>query len=230
MPHALPVDRINGSSPELAKLLRAADEHLPEARNAAWEDFVEKHSRLLLHVVHSRSRSYDAAMNQFVYVLEKLREDEYRRLRAYAPDGRAAFPTWLVVVAQRLCIDYERQRYGRVTQDSGRQNPQVAARRSLVDLVLERLDLNGYWDPKQASPDLSIRTTELQTALAGATRALEHRDRLLLRLRFEKDLPAREIARLMDFPSLFHVYRRLKIVLKQLREALLAQGVEDSKP
>ncbi len=230
MPQALPEGRRNGSSPELTRLLWAADGSLPDVRNEAWKVFVEKHSRLLLHVAHSRTSSYDAAMDKYAYVLEKLSDDHYRRLRSYAPDGRAAFPTWLVVVAQRLCIDYQRQKYGRLPEGQTDQNPEDAARRRLADLVLERLDVNGHRDSRQPSPDVRVRKEELSTALSEATRSLADRDLLLLRLRFQKDLPAREIARLMDFPSLFHVYRRLKIVLQELKEALVAQGIQDSRP
>ena len=63
---------------ELDKLLNAAD---PEEKDAAWQAFVLRYSRLLLHTVHSHSRGYDDAMDRYALVLERLRQDDCRRLR-----------------------------------------------------------------------------------------------------------------------------------------------------
>jgi DNA-directed RNA polymerase specialized sigma subunit len=56
---------------------------------------------------------------------------------------------------------------------------------------------------------------------------LPDHDRLLLHLRFAEELPVREIASIMRFPTVFHVYRRLDSVFHTLRRALHLQGVED---
>jgi hypothetical protein len=50
---------------------------------------------------------------------------------------------------------------------------------------------------------------------------------LLLKYRFEDALPASRIARLMSFPTPFHVYRRLNTILVSLRRTLQAAGIED---
>src|SRR6266850_3361808 len=118
-------------APELIRLLTAPD---PPTRDAAWDAFVATHSRLLIHTARSLNRDHDAAMDGYAYVLEALREGDYRRLRAYTADGRSKFSTWLVVVARRLCLDFHRQRYGRA-RDTGTEAKEArAARRRLVDL------------------------------------------------------------------------------------------------
>nr|MBA3521296.1 RNA polymerase sigma factor SigF [Gemmatimonadales bacterium] len=53
---------------------------------------------------------------------------------------------------------------------------------------------------------------------------LEPRDRLLLTLRFEQELSAREIAGLMGLATPFHVYRRLNRICEGLRERLSGNG------
>jgi hypothetical protein len=53
--------------------------------NAAWANFINSHNKLLLHVARSLGGDYDAVM----------------------------FSTWPVVVAQRICLDHYRHRYGR---------------------------------------------------------------------------------------------------------------------
>ena len=51
-------------------------------------------------------------------------------------------------------------------------------------------------------------------------------DRLMLKFRFEDDLSASAIAKLMGLPSPFHVYRRLNSLFLTLRRSLRAGGLE----
>ena len=213
--------------PELSGLLEAAN---ATAREAAWQTFVETHSRLLLHTARTLGRDYDATMDAYAYVLEQLRRDDYHRLRAYASDSRSKFTTWLVVVARRLCLDHVRQRYGR-PQDASPESREVqAARRRLVDLLAEDLDPSDVADPANPTPETDVRADELRRVLANALSRLEPRDRLLLTLRFEDGLPAREIGQVMGFPTPFHVYRRIHTLLDRLREVLRQRGVEGPEP
>src|SRR5262249_41817793 len=100
----------DGLPAELSQLLAAAE---PQGAEGAWGEFVHAHSRLLLHVARSMAKDHDDAMDRFAYLLEQLRRDDCRRLRGFVADGRSKFTTWLVVVARRLCLDYDRRRYGR---------------------------------------------------------------------------------------------------------------------
>jgi len=212
---------------ELSTLLDAAD---PAARELAWTTFVETHSRLLLHAARSVERDHDAAMDAYAHLLEQLRRDDFRRLRAYASDGRSKFTTWLVVVARRLCLDRVRQRYGR-TQESGPHAEQShAIRRRLVDHIAEAIDADDLADTAAGDAEMRLRAAELERALTSALASLAPRDRLLLRLRFDGDLAAREIAHLLKLPTPFHVYRRLNALLAQLRESLSRRGVQGPDP
>jgi len=209
--------------PELIRLLSAPD---PPTRDAAWDAFVAAHSRLLLHTARSLNHDHDAAMDGYAYVLQALRENEYRRLRAYAADGRSKFSTWLVVVARRLCLDFHRKRYGRARESGEGSRETRAARRRLVDLVAEELDTSRFAPRASSDPAAELQDRERAAALGAALCALPPRDRLLLALRFEDDLPAREIARVMDLPTPFHVYRRLNTLLASLRHSLRQHGPE----
>ena len=77
-------------------------------------------------------------------------------------------------------------------------------------------------------PERASRRGELHEAVEAAVDTLPPADRLLLSFRFEDNLSASEIARVMNFPSQFHVYRRLNTVLKHLRERLGEAGIEDA--
>ncbi len=216
---------MNGTVPlELNRLLQASD---APTRTAAWEELVARHSRLLLHVARSFGGGHDQAMERYSYILEKLYDGNYQRLRSFQDDGRARFSTWLTVAARRLCLDYHRNRYGRDRSSAG--SPAATdrvVRRNLLDCLDHGLDTTEVADPTQSSAEADSIRRERDSRLRAELGALPASDRLLLVLRFEDDLSAARIADLVGLPTPFHVYRRLNTVLARLRTALQAQGIE----
>lgn len=212
----------------LTRLLSARTGDGTDDVDVEWRAFVAEHTRLLLHVARSLSATHDDAMDAYTFVLEQLRENECRRLREYAVDPRCKLTTWLVVVARRLCLDLYRQRYGRRRGTDS--NQQRAVRRRLQDLVAEQIDSYQLAAVSVVGAELAIRQTELAEALEQAVTSLAPQDQLLLQLRFTDDLTAQEIARLLDFASPFHVYRRVNSILAELRHVLARRGVESSVP
>src|SRR5690348_15868471 len=95
---------------QLKLLLDAAEDTV---REAAWENLIAEHTRLLLAITRSFGGGTDARMDRYAYVLEKLREGNFHRLRAFDEKRGARSSTWLTLAARRLCVDYERRRYGR---------------------------------------------------------------------------------------------------------------------
>jgi RNA polymerase sigma factor (sigma-70 family) len=212
--------------PELSAIFIAPD---AESRERAWEAFVLAHSRLLMYAARSLGRDHDGAMDRYTFVLERLYADDFHRLRAYASDGRAKFSTWLLVVTRRLCLDHYRQRYGRTspakTGDS-RATRARTARRRLADSVVEPVDPALLDDPTRPGSAVEVESSQLEANLDVALGSLGPRDRLLLKLRFEDDLSAREIAGIVGLPTPFHVYRRLNGVLAALRAKLHESGID----
>jgi RNA polymerase sigma factor (sigma-70 family) len=212
---------------------RAFDSIDSAVREACWERFLSTHSKLLLHVARSFGDDHDAVMDRFTYLLEQLRRDDFRRLRAYAATDGTEFSTWLVVVAQRIYLDHYRNRYGR-SRSGGSESPvqeeERAARRRLVDLVGAEVDLDAVIDGEGKNPDDALCADEVHRALAAALAALAPRDRLLIKLRFEDGLDMPEIARSLRLPTRFHAYRRLGQALAELRRALEEKGVREATP
>lgn len=214
--------------PAVARLLCAAT---PEEREEAWAAFVQSHSRLVFHAAHTFGGGHDRTMDAYAFILERLRGDDFRRIRAFAADGRSLFSTWLVVVSRRLCMDHHRQRYGRprpaekTAADEGRH-----ARRRLADLVADRSGIEQVVDTEGVDPERYLREADLSRALRECVQRLEPADQLLLRLRFDDGLSAKEIAQLIPFPSPFHVYRRVQRLLDNLRKMLEEHGISDSTP
>ena len=216
----------NSRPPELARLLDSP----ASTRDIAWESFLAVHHRLLLHVARSFAREHDAAMDAFAWVLDRLRENDCRRLRAFAADGRSEFSTWLVVVVRRLCLDWYRSKYGRERSAGVSAHDNRSTRRRLVDLATEGVDTSELPQLGGARPDAELRAAELALALQAALAELEPSDRLILKLRFDDGLSGGEIADFMRLPTPFHAYRRITNVLESLRRALKARGVEGPIP
>ena len=215
--------------PELARLLAAP----PSQRDNAWAAFLQTFSGPLLRVARSLGGDHDAVMDRYAHVLDQLRSDDYRRLRAYDRPGAGDFVLWLVVVARRLCLDHHRIRYGRARQQPGGAGESQDARRTrrrLVDLVGAEIDPAVLASRHGDAPDEIVVRMERTQAVDAALAGLDPRDRLLVRLRFAEDMSAREISELMRFPTVFHVYRRLDAVLRALRDSLTRAGHDRTAP
>jgi DNA-directed RNA polymerase specialized sigma subunit len=83
-------------------------------------------------------------------------------------------------------------------------------------------------DEDATNPEQQMVVADRKAVLTNVLEGLSTQDRLLLSLRFEYDFSVAEITEAMGFPSQFHLYRRLKKVLTQLRKALLSKGVRDA--
>jgi RNA polymerase sigma factor (sigma-70 family) len=211
----------------LARLQNAADS---SNCDQVWDEFLAVYSDTVLHTCRAVTHNRDASMDAYAHVLEALREDECRILRAYVPEPGIRFSSWLVVVARRLVLDYVRHRYGRSRSESVERQQESKARRQLADLVAGEIDPDQLADESRSEPDGEIRRQELKRELARALDALSPADRLLLALRFEDERPAREIASTLRMPSVFHVYRRIAAILGELRRALESHGIDAAEP
>jgi RNA polymerase sigma factor (sigma-70 family) len=212
---------------ELQRLLNASTF---SEQNRAWKIFLDAYSPLLLHVARSVFRDRDEAMDAYAHVLQEVRANEFARLRGFSDNGVSKFSTWLVVVVQRLCLDYRRAKYGRKRPV---QSPSALVsqglRQRLRDLAGEDVDLSAIAE-STSDPAEQLAAKELRVLLNLAIGTLSTSDRLLLALRFEDGLSASQIARVMHLPTSFHVYRRLDAAIRALRANLVARGVESSAP
>jgi RNA polymerase sigma factor (sigma-70 family) len=208
----------------LDQLLAAADSVV---REAAWDELIAKHTRLLLAVARSFGGGRDEAMERYAYILEKLYESDFRRLRTFDPESGAGFSTWLTVTTRRLCLDHYRNRYGRQRPRlNDKVDPLRALRRRIMDSVSSDVDADSLSDSAIIPGDTKAVIDERDSALRAELVRLAPRDRLLLALRFEDDLSASRISQILGLPTPFNVYRRLNIVLGQLRAALEARGID----
>lgn len=191
-------------------------------REEEWERLIERYSRLLISVARSLGGGHDAAMDRYTYVLERLRDDDFARLRAFAPDGPSRFSTWLVVTARRLCVDHHRSLFGRASNGNGDADAVRRLRRRLMLNEGEDVDIEIIPDDRASSPEERLDRDARTRLIRSLLGALSARDQLLLQLRFHHGLSAAEIAQVMQLPTPFHVYRRLQTLLAQLKRSLRA--------
>lgn len=206
-------------SPELTRFLAAPDH---SARELAWERLVSAYSPLFLKVANTLGGGHDAVMDRYAYLLERLREDDFRRLRAFRPDGPARFSTWLVVTTRRLCVDHHRTRFGRAPAGAPADEGLRQIRRRLALDHNEVVDLAAIPDNAAIPPDEAMDGRARDRVMHDLLAGLPSRDQLLLKLRYHDGLPATDIARVMRFPTPFHAYRRVQALLATLK-LLIAQ-------
>jgi RNA polymerase sigma factor (sigma-70 family) len=81
----------------------------------AWEEFLEGFAGVLFRVVALFADSYDERMDFFLYICDRLREDDMRRVRAFQrrEEAPCRFSTYLTVVAKNMAVDFLRSKEGR---------------------------------------------------------------------------------------------------------------------
>ena len=187
---------------------------------------MEQHSKLILHTARRASAGHDDVMDQYTYVLDHLREDDFRRLRSFSLNGTGKFTTWLVVVVRRLCIDHHRRTSGG-EQDSERTTAQESiTRRNLAQLLAVDIDLDQISDETAESPDAGLIARERAQRLWAVLAELETSDQLLLTLRYVDGHSPKKVADMLGFPSRFAVHRHLKSLLATVRRRLEEEGFE----
>src|SRR5687767_11800942 len=82
---------------------------------AAWDEFLPRFAEVIFRVVRLAAGSYYERMDLVLFVCDRLREDEMRRVRAFKfrPEAPCRFSTYLAVVVRNLALDFLRARDGR---------------------------------------------------------------------------------------------------------------------
>ncbi|MEZ5424653.1 MAG: sigma factor-like helix-turn-helix DNA-binding protein [Pyrinomonadaceae bacterium] len=95
------------SDDELLKLFRREPDR-------AWNLFIKRYADHIYTQIRSLGFDYDEAMDRFVYVCEKLSENDFRRLLAVDHTGeRGELIPWLRTVVKNLCINWAWSKEGR---------------------------------------------------------------------------------------------------------------------
>ena len=81
----------------------------------AWSAFLDRYAALIYRTIGQFDLAADGREDCFLAVCEKLYQNDFRRLLAFNPAGRASFSGWLSTVVFNLCVDWHRAEFGRAT-------------------------------------------------------------------------------------------------------------------
>lgn len=82
-------------------------------REGAWNALLDAYRGLIFSTIGRVVRDADDRMDVFALVCERLRDDDFRRLRTFDPVGPARFSSWLVTVVRNTAVDWHRRAHGR---------------------------------------------------------------------------------------------------------------------
>jgi len=83
------------------------------AGNEAFAQFLEIYSPSILQIARQYAYDRNRLNDCYLFISDKLTDNNFHRLVSYKPEGSANFRSWLSVVVANLCIDWHRQRRGR---------------------------------------------------------------------------------------------------------------------
>ena len=89
-------------------------EQYGQTPDQAWEAFLQHHNRLIMAVIRKLVHDDDDVMDLYAYTVEKLRDNDCKKLTAYFSKPRNyTFETWIAVVVRNGCLDWFRKGKGR---------------------------------------------------------------------------------------------------------------------
>lgn len=183
-----------------------------EGNVRSWQRFILDFSVFIYGAVVKYTADYDEKMAIYLQILEKLRENDFEKLRRFA--FQSSLSTWLTAVARNMTIDILRSKYGRDFRWKIRVISLCGDCDEPADPSPERQPEAAY----QSRERESIRSqllAELETALEG----LDEREALLVKLVFFKGLKIRDAGGVLKIKP---VYKFLDRTLRKIGTRLTA--------
>jgi RNA polymerase sigma-70 factor (ECF subfamily) len=164
-----------------------------------WTTFVERYNKLIYHTIYKTLRVNATATNPddindlFQEIFTSFCANNCKKLRMFDPHRGVSLASWLRMITVRTTIDHLRKR-----------RPLT----SLDELPVE---------PSQTGGQEAIVDEESLNLLRGVVEQLPPGDKLLIELAFMRELPAEEVAGILDI-SLTAFYTRKNRVIEKMRK------------
>lgn len=199
---------MSGATPKEQELLRKCI----EGDKRSWNRFVERYSTLIYYTVNKTlkdapgSFGSDDVDDLTHTVFLQLHENNYRKLRQF--QGVCSLTSWIRLISVRTTIDFLRKQRDYLSLDGeGEGGRKVASR--LTDNSPSAQDSIEYQEKKRILEDISAKLTP--------------RERLFLKLYYKKELPAADVAKIMNatMGAIYTMKNRVREKLKKLIEDIL---------
>lgn len=158
---------------------------------AGWNLLLEEFSDLILGVIARYTRDTDRRMDAYLYVLEQLRANDFRRLRHYG-QGVGIRPctlaTWLKLVVRNLYFDWFRHEHGRKSLPKEIQKLGQIEQRAFKLLYWEGYSANEAFEVVRGDIP-GLRFTDFIQRLARVDEHLSNINRAKIRRDFERARP-----------------------------------------
>ncbi|MBN2092196.1 sigma-70 family RNA polymerase sigma factor [candidate division KSB1 bacterium] len=89
---------------------------LKTEQSEGWQLFLKQYTETILRAIRRFSFDYDESMEIYIYVCEKLAENNCARLKQFRGEGhkgQCTFPTWLITTVINFCRAWIRLKKGR---------------------------------------------------------------------------------------------------------------------
>jgi RNA polymerase sigma factor (sigma-70 family) len=164
-----------------------------------WTIFVEQYNKLIYHTIYKTLRANATATDPddindlFQEIFTSFCANNCKKLRMFDPHRGVSLASWLRMITVRTTIDHLRKR-----------RPVTA----LDELPVE---------PSQTGGQEEVLDEESLKMLRGVVEQLPPGDKLLIELAFMRELPAEEVAGILDI-SLTAFYTRKNRVIEKMRK------------
>lgn len=136
----------------------------------AWVYFLDGYSKFILKVIRSFTNDYDEVMDKYLFVCEKLSENNFCLLKKYdyKDKRRAKLSTWLTVVARNLCVDQFRHSNGRRRIPAAIRNMNLIERKIFRYYFYEGLDIpeiSKIFEPHKSIEEIDELINSIKTLI-----------------------------------------------------------------
>ncbi len=175
---------------------------------SGWSIFVDKYSRFVytvaLKLIGPTSDAEELAHEIYYEVFEKLHENDFRIIKGFK--GKAEFQTYLFRIVQTI--------KSKVLRNLKKHHEKL----DFVDFTDQAFSKIASHEEWSRAVDWSfISVEEIRKPVLDTVGELNARERLMLRLRFQKGLKLREIADLMNLPDTNKAAYELRKILDKFK-------------
>ena len=183
-----------------------------EGNVRSWQRFILDYSVFIYSAAVRYTSDEDEKTTAYLQILEKLRENDFEKLRRFA--FQSSLSTWLTAVSRNMTIDFLRSKYGRDFR---------LKKIKLIPLA----DFDGPADPDpDRQPEAAYQNREregirekLLAELETTLKELEAREALLIKLVYFKGLKIRDAGQILKIGP---AYKFLQRTLRKIRVRLTA--------
>jgi RNA polymerase sigma factor (sigma-70 family) len=183
----------------------------------AWDEFVDKYSRLIYKYIHSvlgstgagSSFSQDDISDLFQEIFLSLVEDNFRKLKSFKGKNRCSLASWLRQVAVNHTIDYIRKHKTLISLDAETNGEESSLMETIADLAPDSAD--------------NLIAQERIVELKDCIDKLETEDKYFLELHINQGLSPHELEGIFGI-SRGAIDMRKSRIINRLKECFKSKG------